>query len=290
MDKDFIDILQKLITAQGKKALLDESKCKSLLADYTKGEFKKESRFLLLALEAGVQKAINTTKDLNACKKKQIKLLHDEYSLDEKVATDVVNTLAFLLRGDAGLEAQAAFERGNKHYEIKNYNKAIEEYSEAIRLDPNNAKAYANRGFAYQMKSQYDKAFNDYSEAIRFDQNNAWVYTKRGMIYNYKQWYDKAINDFNEAIRLDPNSAEAYGGRGDAYSRKGLHDKTISDLTKAIELNPNDALNYMSLGQTYLEKGDKKEAIKNFEKVRNMETIEPNKEFAKNMLRKLEVY
>ena len=55
MEQGFIDILQKLIAEQGKEILLNASKCKALLADYTKNEYKKESRLLLQALDAGAQ-------------------------------------------------------------------------------------------------------------------------------------------------------------------------------------------------------------------------------------------
>jgi len=101
MNPEFIAILQKLIAEQGKEVLQNPSKCKALLADYTRGEYKKESRLLLQALDANVQKAISTAKNIAICKKQQIRLLHEEYSIDEKVAADVVDKLALMLRGDA---------------------------------------------------------------------------------------------------------------------------------------------------------------------------------------------
>jgi hypothetical protein len=100
MEQGFIDILQKLIEEQGKEALLNASKCKAFLADYTRKEFKKESRFLLQAIDAGVQRAIDSSQELPICKKQQFRLLHEDYGLDEKIAADVVDTLAFVLRGD----------------------------------------------------------------------------------------------------------------------------------------------------------------------------------------------
>jgi len=106
MDKAFIDILQTLITEQGKEALLDPKKCKAFLADYTRGEYKKESRLLLQALDAGVQKAIDTAEDIAACRKRQVKVLQEEFFLVEEVAADVVDTLALVLRGEtAGQQA-----------------------------------------------------------------------------------------------------------------------------------------------------------------------------------------
>jgi formylglycine-generating enzyme required for sulfatase activity len=100
MDPKFIAILQKLVADRGKETLLNATKCKAFLADYTRGEFKKEYRVILLALEAGVQKAIDTSENITICKKQNIRLLHEEYSLDEKIAVDVVDTLTLVLRGD----------------------------------------------------------------------------------------------------------------------------------------------------------------------------------------------
>ena len=100
MEQSFIAILKTMIEEQGKEALLNTSRCKALLADYTKNEYKKESRLLLLALEAGVQKAIDTTDNIEICKKLQVRILCDEYFLAEESAADVVDMLATVLRGD----------------------------------------------------------------------------------------------------------------------------------------------------------------------------------------------
>jgi len=99
MDNIFVNILQKLVTEQGKEALLNPTKCKAFLADYTKGEYKKESRLLLQAVETGVSKAIDSTNEIDICKKQQIRVLQDEYFLTDEIASDVVDTLAFVLRG-----------------------------------------------------------------------------------------------------------------------------------------------------------------------------------------------
>jgi len=102
MNPEFVVILQKLIAEQGKETLLNTAKCKALLSDYTRNEYKRESRFLSQALDAGVQKAIDKAENIKICKLQQIRLLHEDYGLDEKVAAGVVDTLALILRGDTG--------------------------------------------------------------------------------------------------------------------------------------------------------------------------------------------
>ena len=63
------------------------------------------------------------------------------------------------------------------------------------------ASAYYNRGNAYYYKRNYDKAVEDYTEAIRLNPNYVDVYENRGSAYTAA----KAINDYTEAIRIKPN-------------------------------------------------------------------------------------
>ena len=100
MEQEFIDILQKLIAEQGKETLMNASKCKAFLADYTKNEYKKESRLLLLALEAGVQRVIDASQELEICKKQQVRVLREERFVVEEAAEDIVDTLALVLRSE----------------------------------------------------------------------------------------------------------------------------------------------------------------------------------------------
>jgi uncharacterized protein with PIN domain len=106
MNTEFVDILKKLIAEQGKEALLNPVKCKAFLADYTHGDYKKENRLLLQSLDAGVQKAIDTTDELEICKKQQTRVLQEEYFLASETAADVVETLALVLREDKQKEKQ----------------------------------------------------------------------------------------------------------------------------------------------------------------------------------------
>jgi hypothetical protein len=100
MSPEFIAILQKLAAEQGRETLFNTARCKSFLADYTCNEFKKESRLLLLALDAGVQRAIDTTDNITICKKQQIRVLREDHFMAEELAVDVVDALALVLKGD----------------------------------------------------------------------------------------------------------------------------------------------------------------------------------------------
>jgi len=247
MGKAFTDILQKFISEHGKEALLNESKCKTLLADYTKGEFKKESRLLLQAHKARVLKAINTTQELASCKKQQALLLHEEYGLDKKSAADIVNALAFVLRGDtASEETHTAFEFGmnqnsNKAAEsnIKyfndyinsgytyfwkgDYNSAIKEYDEAVRLEPDSASGYNSRGSAYLKKGQ------ESMEALkrRSMPNEELNKEFKEVIENL----EKAIGNFKDALSREPDDETAKKMLMNTQEEIKVHQKYIEART-----------------------------------------------------------
>ncbi len=90
----------------------------------------------------------------------------------------------------------------------QDYERAIADFNEAIRLDPKSAVTFHFRGLAYAAKQDYDRAIADYDEAIRLDPKSATIPVyDRGQAYAAKQDYDRAIADFNEAIKLDPKFA-----------------------------------------------------------------------------------
>jgi len=193
--------------------------------------------------------------------------------------------------------AEEYIDMGNVYFEKGSYDRAIIDYCEAIRLDPNNAAPYYNRGNAYREKGDNDRAIADYSEAIRLDPNDAASYCSRGIAYYNKDDNDRAIADCSEAIRLDSKYAFAYAWRGEAYRMKGQYDNAIRDLTQATLLDPKYAFAYACRGETYRMKSlysewgssgqifsNRAEAIWNFEKAL---ALDPNLDWVKKELKEI---
>lgn len=141
------------------------------------------------------------------------------------------------------LSATEYFERAYQHSQVGRKDEAIRDYTEAIRLNPQDADAYNNRGNAYQDgKKDYDRAIADYNEAIRLNPQFAIAYTNRGNAYYNKKEYNRAIIDHTEAIRLNPQLAMAHNNRGLAYFNKGSYDRAIADYDRALQIDPNHQL------------------------------------------------
>ena len=144
-----------------------------------------------------------------------------------------------------------AFTRAKREAEQDQYDKAIADYTEAIRLKPDFADAYANRAFAYGSLEQFDKAVADCNEAIRLQPDSAEAYKNRGGAYCNLKQYDKAIADCNEAIRLKPDFARAYSNRGNSYLGLKEYDKAMADYNQAIRLDPELAQAYSNRANTF---------------------------------------
>jgi tetratricopeptide (TPR) repeat protein len=90
------------------------------------------------------------------------------------------------------------------HAKLGKDDAAIEDYSEAIRLNPKDPEAPYNRGLAYLRSEKYDYAARDFSEAIRIQPRNAAVYVQRGMSRLYQGKEKEAEADFQKAYQIEP--------------------------------------------------------------------------------------
>ncbi len=128
------------------------------------------------------------------------------------------------------------FNRALNKYKQGDYQGAIEDYTQAIRLDPNYAKAYHGRGIARYDLGDLQEAMADYNQAIRLDPNYAPAYNNRGTARDDLGDLQEAIADYTQAIRLDPNSALAYYNRGLVYKQQGKKQRAIADFHRAADL------------------------------------------------------
>jgi len=134
--------------------------------------------------------------------------------------------------------ARVYLERGLFYKNHNEWDAAIHEFNEAIRLDPAYTLAFQCRGELYRDKKDYDLAIADFTRVIRLDPDYKWAYFNRGNIYSDKGDYDLAIADFTWAIRLSPDYSSAYYNRGLAYSSKKDYDLAIADYETVLIINP----------------------------------------------------
>ncbi|WP_103670585.1 tetratricopeptide repeat protein [Pseudanabaena sp. BC1403] len=149
-------------------------------------------------------------------------------------------------------------------------------FLEAIKINPNYALSYYNRGLLIQSFRGNELAIADYTKAIKLSPLFVMAYLNRGRAYydydstasdyavntvnaltgaaidNTKN-YQQAIADYTAATNIDPTNALAYFQRGIVHYRMKNYDQAIADFTQAITLDNNYLDAYTNLGIVYAE-------------------------------------
>jgi tetratricopeptide (TPR) repeat protein len=135
--------------------------------------------------------------------------------------------------------------RGVGHRLKGDYDRAIQDYDQAIKLNPKSATAFNDRGVAYDHKGEFDRAIQDYDQAIKL-RPSAEMYFNRGNAYLGKSQHASAIDDYNQAIKLKPDFAQAFDNRCWARAVVGILKPAIADCNEALRLMPGNAATLQS--------------------------------------------
>ncbi len=126
---------------------------------------------------------------------------------------------------------------------------AVQEFGDAIRLDPRGADFYYNRGAAWMAEREYSKAIADFKSAIAITPVGSF-YANLGNAQRHTGDLADALTSYREAITRGPRDASAYLGRGNVYYYKGDLQAAINDYKKALEYDPVNTLALGNLGNT----------------------------------------
>ncbi len=161
---------------------------------------------------------------------------------------------AYADRADAYAE-KARYSRLMKLIAVEEYNKlfdlAVQDYNQAIALDPDNAEMYYRRGDAYYSRAGLEMIYDptpsaslvpakaDFSRAVEINPQNVMALDMLGLTEGSMGDWTPAIADFEKEAALKPGMrfrvSDAYCNRGVAYHRE-KYDLAISDLNRAIQI------------------------------------------------------
>lgn len=187
-------------------------------------------------------------------------------------------------------KARGYINRGYAYGNMKQWDKAIPDFSKANEINPKyHAAAYYNLGIAYWALGEKEESMKNYSTAIEVNPKYADAYYGRGVCYYYLNEYDKAIADYTKAIAIIPKFESVYFNRGIIYANKQKWPEAIADYTKAIEINPNNFNLYYNRGAVYGNLNQWEKAAEDFSKVIELDpqnkSAYSNREFALSKLK-----
>ena len=192
------------------------------------------------------------------------------------------------LYGKDGLISSIHNSRACDYEKMGDYEMAMSDYTEAIKIDPKNVNAYNNRGRIYISQGDYEMAISDYTRAIEIDPKFAPTYYNRGRIYKSLGEYRKAISDYTKVTGLlnphsvsftsDPVLVGAYYNRGLLYHYFEEYEKAIDDYTKVIYSSARVAIilredAYLNRGRAYFALGKEQKAESDFRMAKNLRKL-----------------
>ena len=141
-------------------------------------------------------------------------------------------------------EANRLAREGADAAKNQDWDKAVEQLRKATALDHKYgdelAAVYQQRGYASASNQQFQDAIQDYTEAAKLTPQDVRVYEQRAAVEMKIQDYDKALADYSEVIKLKPNEVRYVNYRAYIYELKNDIKNSLTDTEKALKLDPNN--------------------------------------------------
>ena len=151
--------------------------------------------------------------------------------------------------------------RGIAYVSHTEYDKAIADFTQSLKLQGNKAGVLNNRGQAYYLKGEHEAAIRDLDAAIQADPKHFVAMNNRALCYIALNDLNRAMTDLNAAITLHAEYPEALNNRGVVHSRKGDYKAAIKDLTLALKIYENYTDAYGNRSFAYRKAGQFVEAV-----------------------------
>lgn len=167
-------------------------------------------------------------------------------------------------------DVRAYYNRGLIYSRFGDFDRGIADFNKCLELDPKNHGAYVNRGLSYLFNKNPDQALLDINKAIALDLDDPEDHYNRGLVYLMKKDLDQALVDFDEYISLVSDNVDGYYKRAIVHYGKKDYDRALSDLDRALQINPNDAAVHLKRGEVYIDLGMRAKAISDLESARSL--------------------
>lgn len=211
---------------------------------------------------------------------------------------EAIQSISKAISINPGYSPYSLITKGHDHYDAGEYDVAIMYYDEAIRLDPEDASGWLNKGLALHKQDKLDEAIKCYDEVIKLnskinlslDSNNRtvairhfnnititllnpsyaepWIFKGNALCGQKK--YDDAIKAYDEAIRLDPNLTTAWHNKGYTLFFQDKYEEAIKAFDEAIRLSPNFVDAWINKGAALNALGRTAEANEAFTKAKGL--------------------
>ena len=220
----------------------------------------------------------------------------DLMAIQTEMSKEITRRLRLTLTGQQKEQLNKTYTRNMEAYQLylkgryylnmrtrEGFEKAIDSFEQAIRMDPKFAQAYAGLSDSYSLLSNwgflpstegYPKAKAASLEALQLDDSLAEAFTSLASIQSSYEWnWEEAEKNFKRAIVLNPNYVNAHHWYSFSLSLTGRHQEALAEMKEAVQLDPLSLILNANLGYTLYVGRKYDEAI---EQLKNTIDLDPN--------------
>ncbi|MBN2541585.1 tetratricopeptide repeat protein [bacterium] len=162
--------------------------------------------------------------------------------------------------------AYSHFQLGNVSLRQGYYERAMDEYSEALKLYPGIPDAHLNMGSILFEQKKYESAIKEFNSEIEVNPTNAEAYANLGVIYRILSDTIHALEFGEKAIEARPSFVEGYLNYALTLSRIGKVDRGLTLIEKALKISPNDKRLLLTAGALAEKTGNSTGAVGYYER------------------------
>jgi tetratricopeptide (TPR) repeat protein len=160
--------------------------------------------------------------------------------------------------------AKAHFNLGNAMLKQGKTDEAIKHFSEASQLGSGFAEAHINLGMLLFKTGRIDEAIQQYRQALNINPEHAQANLNIGVAMREQGKFSQAIAHFEQALKIDSNYADAYYNLAVVFEKQGKISEAIDYYAAALEKNPDNAEAHFNLGNIFFKQGNTNDAVAHY--------------------------
>lgn len=173
--------------------------------------------------------------------------IHYEVEEYGKALTTINSAIANLPKKDKAMGAVALGYKGDIMVALRDTVGAITNYEQALKLNPENAQLYVNRGNLYYAQDNFTLSDKDFNRLTELDPGDPIGYLGLARNSIARKDYENAISSLTYASRLDSENAKVYAFRAEAFLGQKKWSDAVEDIIKGLSINGDAKAHYLMI-------------------------------------------
>lgn len=175
-------------------------------------------------------------------------------------------------------------------YGIKNFDKAVDDFTKAIQMQTDFEGAYFYRGMSYNRLEKSIEAIKDFTKVISFNKDNTDAYFMRALVKSNMNDRQGAISDYDEILKREKNAKPSVYKMSTVYNNKAYclvelekPSEALPFVTKALDIDETEGYIWDTRGEIYFKLGEYEKCIKDMNKAISIDSEADNSYYLRGL-------